>query len=340
MTSDDCPAAIVRWRSSAVACGLALTAALWACDAHASESGANIYLLGLGGPGAAIMPPVPGIFLDNMAYFYSGSGGGSTQLELGGNVVAGVHGSIPAYFGTLLWQPDAKLFGADFNFGVAVPTGGPSVHADAVLTGPRGRQFGVGISDSAWVVADPLLTSSIGWKLGGKTFLQASSFVNVPIGDYREGQLANLAFHRWAGDVSLAATWHDPASGWDVSGKFGFTFNGTNDKTDYTTGTESHYELAVEKQLTQSWSAGLQAYYFYQLTGDSGAGARLGSFKGRAAGIGGTVGWQVKAGKIPLSVRVRGFHEFAVTNRLEGDSLWLNVTMPLHVKLPPGAAPP
>lgn len=331
---------VLSWNVRVLACGTALVGALWACDARASESGASIYLLGLGGPEAAIMPPVPGIFLDNTAWYYSGSGGGGRQFTLGGNVVAGVHATIPAYFGTLLWQPDAKLFGADFNLGVAVPTGGPSVHAEAVLTGPRGRQFGLGVSDNAWVVADPLLTGSVGWKVGDKTFLQLSTLVNVPVGDYRDGEIANLAFHRWAGDVSLAATWHDPASGWDLSGKLGFTFNGTNDKTDYTTGTESHYELSVEKTFSPAWSAGLQAYYFYQLTGDSGAGATLGSFKGRVAAVGGNVTWRVKAGKIPLNVRVRGMHEFDATNRLEGDSLWLDVSMPLHVKLPPGATPP
>jgi hypothetical protein len=323
----------------ALACAGAAAVALWACCARASESGASLYLLGSGGPEAAIMPPLPGVFLDNTAWYYQGDGGGGRTFNFGGNVIADVHASIPAYFGTLLWQPDAKLFGANFAMGVAVPTGGPSVHAGVILTGPRGRQFGIGVSDSAWVIGDPILTGMIGWTLGPRTFLQVSSLVNVPVGDYREGEIANLAFHRWAGDLSLAATWHDEKSGWDLSGKVGFTFNGTNEVTDYTTGTESHYELSAEKTLSPSWSAGVQAYYFYQLSGDSGSGATLGPFEGRVGAVGGNVTWRVKAGIIPLNVRVRGMHEFNATNRLEGDSLWLDVSLPLHVKLPPGAHP-
>jgi len=318
----------------------AATAALWACGARASENAASIYLLGAGGPEAAIMPPLPGVFLDSVAYFYSGSASGEKRLIFGGNVVADVRGDIPATFTTLLWQPDARVLGgATFALGAIMPVGAPSVSANAVLTGPLGRQFALGVSDDTLVVGDPLLTGLIGWKLGKRTYLQASTLINVPIGDYRQGKLANIAFHRWAGDLSLAATWHDEKSGWDVSGKVGVTFNGANDLNDYTTGTESHYELSVEKTLSPSWSAGLQGYYFYQLTGDSGTGARLGAFKGRVGAIGGNVTWRVKVGKIPLNVRIRGMHEFDATNRLTGDSLWLDLTMPLHVKLPPGAHP-
>ncbi len=161
--------------------------------------------------------------------------------------------------------------------------------------------------------------------------------LNIPAGQYRSGELANLAFHRWADDLSLAYTFLDPKTGWDVSAKAGVTFNGTNESDHYTTGTESHYELSVGKTFNPVLSAALQAYYFYQLTGDSGSGAKLGSFKGEVAGVGGTVAWNVKAGKIPLTVRVRGMHEFDARNRMEGDSLWLDLTMPLYVKLPPGA---
>jgi hypothetical protein len=33
-------------------------------------------------------------------------------------------------------------------------------------------------------------------------------------------------------------------------------------------------------------------------------------------------------------------HELNARNRLEGDSLWFDLTMPLYVKLPPGAGHP
>ena len=102
------------------------------------------------------------------------------------------------------------------------------MHVDVVIAGPRGREIGIAASDSAFVVADPVLTGRLGWKSGAQGDIQASTTLNVPAGQYREGDLANLAFHRWADDLSLAATSRDPASGWDVTGKLGVTFNGKN----------------------------------------------------------------------------------------------------------------
>jgi hypothetical protein len=88
----------------------------------------------------------------------------------------------------------------------------------------------------------------MGWKRG-KVHFTVSGLVNIPVGYYREDQLANLSFHRWAGDLSTAVSWHDDESGWDVSGKAGVTFNGKNDYTDYNSGNDFHVEGAVEKTL-------------------------------------------------------------------------------------------
>jgi hypothetical protein len=320
--------------------GVALVAALPAPPAQASEGGASFYLLGSGGPEAAVLPPIPGVFLGNTAFYYHGSAGADREFVIGGNVVAGLRATIAADFPTVLWVPTTNLGGATLAFGLIVPFGEPSVDVSALLTGPRGRTFGVSRGDSYFVFGDPALLGEAGWKFG-KTSIAVSTLLNIPMGDYRAGQLANLAFHRWAGDLSLAATWHDPQSGWDVSGKFGFTFNGTNQFNDYTTGTESHYEASIEKAFSPKFSAGFQAYYFYQLTGDSGAGAKLGAFEGRVLGIGGQAAYNFKiAGKIPATLRLHGTTEFDATNRLEGHTIWLDFSMPLYVRLPPGAAPP
>ena len=86
-----------------------------------------------------------------------------------------------------------------------------------------------------------------------------------------------------------------------VSGKTGLTCNGTNHHPDYATGTEMHMEAAVEKMFSPAWSAGVQAYHFDQITGDSGAGATLGPFKGRVTGIGGTAAYNFKVGRSPMT---------------------------------------
>ena len=317
--------------------GLVVALAAGAHQAQASEGGASLYLLGSGGPGAAVMPPLKGVFFDNEAYYYKGSSSGDKRFVVGGNVVAGLDAKILADFATVLWVPTTDLNGVTVAFGAALPVGEPDVDVNVVLTGRRGNQVGLSASDSAFVVGDPIATAMLGWKKGDLHF-QVATMLNVPIGDYRKDELANLAFHRWAFDSSFAVSWHDEKSGWDVSGKAGLTLNGENPHTDYQTGTEMHLEAAIEKTFSPQWSAGLQGYYFKQVSADRGLGAKLGPFQGEVTGVGATAAYNFKIGHMPATLRARAFTEFNATNRMEGDSFWLGLSVPLSLKMP--GAPP
>lgn len=320
-----------------VSLAIALAATCGAVPAAASEGGASLYLLGSGGPGAAVLPPVEGVFFNNMFYFYDGSVEADREFLINGNVVLGLDATIAADFATVLWVPSTDVLGGTLAIGAALPVGVPDVTASAVLTGPQGGTVGVSRSDSAFVIGDPILTAELGWSVGGNSHLALSTMVNVPIGMYREDQLANLAFHRWAVDTSLAGTWHDPKLGWDISLKGGVTFNGTNHYTDYKTGTEAHFEASIERIFSPKFSAGLQGYRFVQLSGDSGAGAVLGPNKGRVTGVGVTAAYNFPIGKMPATLRGQVFEEFQAERRLEGTSVMLSLTVPLSMKLPPGA---
>jgi hypothetical protein len=143
-----------------------------------------------------------------------------------------------------------------------------------------------------------------------------------------------LAFHRWAGDASLAGTWHDEQAGWDVSVKGGFTFNGENPSTQYVTGTEFHIEGSVEKAVSKHFALAVQAYHFAQVTGDSGLGATLGPNEGQATGVGGGVTYTFNIGKTPANLRLRGMTEFGVVNRAPATTVALDLSFPLYMKLP------
>jgi hypothetical protein len=307
--------------------------------AHASEGGASFYLLGSGGPGAALLPPVRGIFFDNTFLHYRGESKGEHQFVVGGNLVAGLRAKIDADFATVLWVPTTDFAGGTLAIGGALAGGKVGANVSAVLTGPNGGQVTISKTDTAWIIGDPVALATLGWSLGGNTHLATSATVNIPIGQYREGELANLAFHRWVLDWSNALTWHDAKAGWDVSAKAGVTFNGTNHFTDYKTGLEGHVEASVERMFSKSFSAGIQAYRFHQLTGDSGSGAALGPFKGRVSGLGVTAAYNFEAGHTPVSIRGRFFKEFGAKNRVDnGTSIFLSVDFPLKMILP--TAPP
>lgn len=307
---------------------------LGAGTASASEGGASFYLLGSGGPGNAQLPPLQGIFFDTTTYIYDGSASADRQFVVGGNVVANLDATIAANFMTTLWVPSTDVLGGTLAVGVALPVGRPSVDVGVVLTGPQGNQVSIDRSDAASVFGDPVLTAAMSWNAGNNMHVAVTGTVNVPIGEYREGQLANLSFNRWIADFSIGTNWHDAEAGWDVGSKIGYTFNGTNNVTDYDTGTEFHAEASVERIFSESFSLGVQVYRFIQLTGDSGAGARLGPFKGRVTGLGATAAYNFRIGRTPSTLRFRIFQEFDAVNRLEGTAAFLSLSFPISMRMP------
>ena len=152
-----------------------------------------------------------------------------------------------------------------------------------------------------------------------------------PVGDYREGAIANVANHRLATDVNGAITWLDPNIGLDLSVAMGVTFNQENSATNYRTGNEFHLEWAATQNLSKELSIGLVGYFYRQLTGDSGTGAILGPFKGEVTALGGTVGYNFKLGDLPIATRIKVYREFDVQNRLQGTAGYFTLSMPLYV---------
>jgi len=308
--------------------------------AHATEGGTSLVLLGDGKAGTAIMPPLKGIYFDNRIYFYNGDASAGQEFEIGGKLVVGMNATVIADFPTVLWVPSTNFLGGTLALGATMPFGNTDVGVGAVLTGPGGTVISTSVEDSAFTVGDPVLSGMLGWQ-AGKLHVQASTMVSLPIGNYREGELANLALHRSAIDGSLALTWNDPATGWDVSAKAGVTFNGTNKATNYNSGDEFHIQGSIEKAISPTFSLGVVGYHMSQISDDSGTGAVLGPFKGKVSGVGLTAATTVMVGgKLPIALRLNVNKEFDVERRLEGSSVFLSLTMPLSVKMPPQPVQP
>ena len=67
----------------------------------------------------------------------------------------------------------------------------------------------------------------------------------------------------------------------------------------------------------------MSAYYYQQVTGDSGSGAMLGGFKGRTVGFGPVVSYIRKISGHDTVFELKWLHEIETENRLEGDIVWL-----------------
>ena len=74
----------------------------------------------------------------------------------------------------------------------------------------------------------------------------------IPVGDYEVGRISNVGKNRWAVDVGGAYTMANFKGGREFSSVLGFTFNGDNEDTDYSTGTEMHLETRGQAAPAQS----------------------------------------------------------------------------------------
>jgi hypothetical protein len=75
------------------------------------------------------------------------------------------------------------------------------------------------------------------------------------------------------------------------------------------------------------------------LTADDGGPALLGDFKGRVFGIGPEIAYQFTQSKEhPVTLDLRWYHEFDAKNRVEGDGVFLTISVPLHIQQAPAPA--
>jgi len=303
--------------------------ALSAGSAVAAEGGSSFYLLGQRSQGAGILPP-EGVFFSMPNYIYSGDTSGSEDLPFGGSLSFGVDADTFLTLPTAIWVTPVDVLGGDLALTGTFVLGHADVNAAATLAIPGIGAGTAALSDERWAVGDPAFGALVGWHAENFHYLVSAS-ANVPVGDYEAGRLSNISLNRWAGDITGAATWLNPEIGIELSGAAGVTFNGENDETDYETGTELHVEAAAVYHFSPAFSAGVNGYHYQQLSGDSGRGATLGDFEGRVTALGPTVSANFQLGQVPVAMSLRYFHEFNVRNRLEGDSGWLTISIPLWV---------
>lgn len=305
-----------------------------ASPVRAAEGGLSFYIEGQSVPLGGIVPP-PGLYFDSTTYFYNAKIGGNRQTQLGGNVVANVNVNLVANFATALWVTPVQILGGDLAFAFVMPFGEPAVRAGVLLNGPLvnqafGRPVGVSVGDRDFNPGDPIVSASLGWHAGDWHW-KLAGVLSIPAGGYEPGQLSNVALNRTIGDISAGATYLDPALGIELSATAGFTLNGTNAATQYTTGNEFHVDVSASKYLTKEISVGVIASHYQQITGDSGPGARLGPFKGRVTAVGGTIGVTGALGKIPVTARLKVLREVEVENRFQGTIGFFEVSFPLWV---------
>ena len=291
---------------------------------RADEGGVSFWLPGQFSSFAAV-PGSPGWSLPMVYYHMDADVGASKNFPIGGNVVAGIDAGadlllvVPAY---TLANP---VWGGQLVLSMAGIYGDVEIAADATLTGPGGNAITLAPRDSITGIGDLYPMATLKWNKGTSNYM-AYVMGGVPVGEYDAGQLANVGTNHWSIDAGGGYTYLDTTSGLEYSSAIGVTYNFENSDTNYRNGVSSHLDLAVAQFLSPTWFVGVVGYGYYQLTGDSGSGARLGDFKSRVFAIGPQVGMFLGERKVYLNFK--GYYEFDARNRPEGWNAWITLMIP------------
>ena len=278
--------------------------------AGATEYAFSTYGLGSAAFGAGVTPAA-GTYVTSATGFYSGKIGGTLEF---GRVLINSGAKVDAFTSgaNLLYVPDRKLFGGNLGLSVTVPVGHLDVEA-TLAAGP----FGISREVSGWGFADMVSRAQLGWQRGDfshTVYVQAVA----PTGKYEPGFFPIIGLHRPGIDTGWAFTWTDKPTKLQFNGAAGFTFNFENDKTDYLSGNEFHFEWAIGYEFAPGLLIGVVGYDYRQVTGDSGG--RLGPFKGSVDAVGAGLSYTTLVGKTPLILNLRHYKEFDAENRWEGNS--------------------
>jgi hypothetical protein len=301
------PRAVVAFASLGA---LALTPGV----AQADVGGVGFWLPGSMGSLSAV-PGQAGWSFTSVYLHLEANAGGGKELQNNASIVTGLHaradalGFLPAY------TFETPVLGGQLTVGAAGVPGNVGLNIGAALTGPGGNQVSGNARDERSTFADVYYLATLKWNQGVNNYMW---FVlgNIPSGTYDPTRLANLSPGYTAVDSGVGYTYLDPHTGHELSAVAGFTYNGMNEALQYRNGIDFHFDWAVSQFVSKSVLVGIAGYVYQQVTGDSGAGAKLGDFKGRSVGIGPQIGFFFPAFEGYTGyLNIRGYWDVATENR-------------------------
>jgi hypothetical protein len=260
----------------------------------------------------------------------SGAVAAARQIQIGrisANVAVSLNANLNAQADLALLNSTytfaTPVLGGQLAIGMTGLFGRSSANIDGTLTGPLGVTRTGFIGDSITSVGDLYPMATLKWNAGVHNFMTYVTG-DIPVGAYDPSRLANLGIGHGAIDGGGGYTYLNPQTGEEFSAVAGFTYNFKNQDTQYQNGIDFHVDWGASQFVSKNVHLGLAGYFFQQLTGDSGAGAKLGDFKGRVAGIGPQIGFLFPVGEAHQGyLNLKAYKDFAAENRPEGYTAWV-----------------
>jgi len=320
----------------------------------ADEGGVSFWVPGFFGSLAAT-PEQPGWSLTNQYYHASVSAGGDVaiarertlgnipvNLNLSANLNASLTSRADLDFFTLNYVFKTPVLGGQASFALLGTYGrvdtslgtqlsgtlsGTAMTAAGPISGSSSFSRSDTINDILWGFGDLLPFFSLRWNAGVNNYMVYVTG-NVPVGAYDPSRLSNIGIGHGAVDGGFGYTYFNQKTGQEFSGVLGFTYNMTNQQTQYQNGVDMHFDWAMSQFVTKQFQIGVVGYAYDEVCCDSGSGDRVGCFQSRVFGVGPQVGFIIPISKTTQGyLNLKGYKEFDNRNRPDGWNAWVTFVL-------------
>lgn len=300
-----------------------VTAAVFAPVSQAEEGGAGHYVPG-GVASLIDLPPTKGGWvLETMYIRYEGDASASRSLPVAGLLTGGLQVTSEAITVGSLYTFDEKFLGGYYSLGAFLPYVDINVGAQVTV-----RNRTLSRSDEVSGVGDlSIIPMMMAWEIND-WLIDASLPIYAPTGDYKVGRLANTGLNHWTFDPTFGGAYNNQKTGFNAAFHTGLAFSTRNEDTDYRNGTVFHLDTTVQQLLPLGkgfLGLGAEAFYYQQITGDSGSGAILGDNKGSTVGLGPVLSYILPVGDNSLVAEMRWLTELETERRVKGDYIWFKI---------------
>jgi hypothetical protein len=314
-------------RVGSLAVAAACAVGIGASTTQAAEFGTGPWVRGYTDVLGGILPPVPGLYVRDDAYHYQGD---ADRIVFDGRAQLSVDEKYLADLLAVTYVTPFKILGGTYavavvpsfvQMNVKVNVGVSSFKLPIGPFDPTVGPFDISALGTDLAQGDtaiaPLL---LGWH-SGNFWWNLGVFAFAPTGQYDKRDLANTSLNHWAEMTRLAGTYYNPETGFQVTGAAVYSVNWENSATDYTTGNILNLEGSITKNF-RALGVGGVGYAMIQTTGDSGSGAKLGSFESKVYGAGPIVTYTLGAGSpTALTLLAKWYAEFDAENTFEGNTV-------------------
>ena len=231
---------------------------------------------------------------------------------------------------TFLLRPDIDL-GERWSFAMSttIPYVFMDIDANVEVLTPAGKTAELRKSDTQEGVGDiVLMPLMFNYAQSKDLNFNARLGITAPTGEYEVGRLANTGKNFWTFEPTGGVIYFGQQNGIEASLFGGIDYNTENTDTDYKSGEQAHLDGTLAQHvplLGGLFGLGVSSYWYQQIDGDSGAGAKFGAFKAKTVGVGPAISYISKIAGTDIMAELKWLSDVDTERRLDGDFIWLKI---------------